>query len=564
MTGPTGNTGPTGSTGPTGNTGSTGDTGPTGPTGATGATSTVTGPTGNTGPVGNTGPTGATSTVTGPTGNTGPTGATSTVTGPTGNTGPTGPIDLEVREVTDEPTGFPQRTDSTISFNTSTRVFTIAPVAASYDVWVSGVKYTKTTSLTTTVGTTTRLYYLYFDTTGSLGNQTSFFVWNAQAPTAYIYYNATNPSESMLFDERHGVTMDWATHEYLHRTRGAAFANGFEISGYTTTGDGSLNTDAQFSLAEGTFFDEDLQVDITNGAPGIWSMQLSTPARLPTVYLDGTTWRKTTVSDYAFTEGANNRPNYNALSGGSGSVVEAANNTYVIQWIAATNMANTPVISIMGQTTYANINAVTAAAWAELVLTDLPIVELRPLYKVAFETRDIYTNSVNARIVVVEDIRADSSITGVAPPSVGSTGDTGPTGPTGPTGNTGPTSTVTGPTGPSGYVGSDGDTGPTGFTGPTGPSGYIGSDGDTGDTGPTGLQGVQGIQGVEGPQGTAGPTGVQGVQGIQGVQGDTGFTGPTGAGSTGPTGPVQPYIFDGGTPTSNYAVGPAFDCGSVV
>jgi hypothetical protein len=71
----------------------------------------------------------------------------------------------------------------------------------------------------------------------------------------------------------------------------------------------------------------------------------------------------------------------------------------------------------------------------------------------------------------------------------------------GPTGATGATSTVTGPTGPSGYVGIDGATGPTGWTG------------------------------------------------------DTGITGPTG--------PVQPYIFDGGIPTSNYSVGPAFDCGTV-
>ena len=77
-------------------------------------------------------------------------------------------------------------------------------------------------------------------------------------------------------------------------------------------------------------------------------------------------------------------------------------------------------------------------------------------------------------------------------------------------GPTGAPSTVTGPTGW------------TGNTGPTGPSGYVGSDGATGPTGWTGNTGI-----------------------------------------TGPTGPVQPYIFDGGIPTSNYSVGPAFDCGTV-
>ncbi len=35
----------------------------------------------------------------------------------------------------------------------------------------------------------------------------------------------------------------------------------------------------------------------------------------------------------------------------------------------------------------------------------------------------------------------------------------------------------------------------------------------------------------------------------------TGFTGSAAA--------IVPYIFDGGSPTSNYSVGPAFDCGGV-
>jgi hypothetical protein len=33
---------------------------------------------------------------------------------------------------------------------------------------------------------------------------------------------------------------------------------------------------------------------------------------------------------------------------------------------------------------------------------------------------------------------------------------------------------------------------------------------------------------------------------------------------TGPTGPVTAYVFDGGSPFTSYAVGPAFDCGGVV
>lgn len=44
--------------------------------------------------------------------------------------------------------------------------------------------------------------------------------------------------------------------------------------------------------------------------------------------------------------------------------------------------------------------------------------------------------------------------------------------------------------------------------------------------------------------------------------GPTGFTGPTGwTGPAGDTGPQTYYIFDGGTPTTDYYDGPAFNCG---
>ena len=62
--------------------------------------------------------------------------------------------------------------------------------------------------------------------------------------------------------------------------------------------------------------------------------------------------------------------------------------------------------------------------------------------------------------------------------------------------------------------------------------------------------------GLQGPSGPSGPTG---------EQGDTGAPGPTGeAGSTGeigPTGAITSFIFDGGAPSTDYIVGPAFDAG---
>jgi len=61
--------------------------------------------------------------------------------------------------------------------------------------------------------------------------------------------------------------------------------------------------------------------------------------------------------------------------------------------------------------------------------------------------------------------------------------------------------------------------------------------------------------GLRGPTGVTGPTG-QGATGEPGSTGDTGSTG-----ETGPTGPITSYIFDGGAPSTDYIVGPAFDAG---
>jgi collagen type VII alpha len=484
-TGATGETGATGATGETGSTGATGDTGATGGTGSTGPTGDagVMGATGPTGDTGATGPTGDAGVMgaTGPTGDAGVAGATGPtgdagVAGATGATGSTGPLNTDVQTATGEPMGHAVRLNSTISFDSNTLTFTNAPTTISFDVWVAGTKFTKTTSQTTTISSASGLYYIYYDTSGTLGNQTSFFVWDQQAPTAYIYYNSNASSEVMLFDERHGIVLDWQTHEYLHRTRGAAIANGFGIYGYTTTGTGNNAADAQFGLSNGTFFDEDLQVDINDGAPGIWTMHLSTPATMPVLYLNGGDWRKTNICQFPVLNASAGRPYYNFISGSTGSLSEAPNNAYIIQWIVATNMAYTPVCAIMGQSNYANLNDVTNADWSDLVLSNLPIVEMRPLYKVAFETRNTYTNDVQARIVQVDDIRyfGNVQLTGGVVGAPGAPGATGATGSAGATGDTGPTG-ETGATGPTGDTGPTGATGATGDVGPTGPAGTGGS-----------------------------------------------------------------------------------------
>lgn len=369
---------------------------------------------------------------TGPIGLTGPTGIS-------GNIGPTGPINTKVQEVTNEPTGHVERTATIISFTGTTGSngsFTISPVSGSYNVWVQGNEFNISNTQTVTISSTADLYYIYFDNTGTLGVQNTFFIWDQQAPTAYIYYNPSKPDEYMLFDERHGITMDWATHEYLHRTRGAAIANGFGINYPTLEISNPTNSDLSFNLTQGTFFDEDLEVNITDGTPGIWSTGLN-PVLLPVLYLDGSgNWRKTTSANVPLLNNTiGTRPYYNIISNNTGTLNTVPNNNFINMWIVATNMAYTPILSIMGQNYYTNLQKAQETQWEELNLNGLPIVELRPLYQMTYRCSNSYTNNdYLSSLYYVTDIRSFSSITGISSSNVGPIGPTGLIGPTGPQG----------------------------------------------------------------------------------------------------------------------------------
>ena len=313
---------------------------------------------------------------------------------------------------TGEPMGHAARLDSTISFNVSTRTFSIAPVGANYVVWCKGVKFIKTTTSTLVLPNTTGLYYIYFDPAGALQFRTSYFDWENDAPTAYIYWNATTGTAPYFADERHGITLDWATHEYLHRTRGAVIANGFSISNFTITGSGAVDSDCHVDIAGGTFFDEDLEVIIVQSnspAANTWEQDLAGPAQIPVIYLDGTAWRKDAATDFPFKQGSV-RPQYNSYNSGAGtwSTVDAGINKFIVQFVVATHSLGTPVLAVMGQGDYTNIGDAEAVDFNGLTLSDFPSVEFRPLYKLIYQVGS-YANSVDARLRSVIDIRQISS-----------------------------------------------------------------------------------------------------------------------------------------------------------
>jgi hypothetical protein len=318
---------------------------------------------------------------------------------------------VNATQPTSEPIGHENRADSSISFNNSTRIFSIQPEAASHTVWCAGVRYVKDDVETVTIPDTTGLYYIYYNSSGVLSYKTTYFTWDEDTPTAYIYWNSSAGAAQFVADERHGITLDWQTHEYLHRTRGAVIASGFGASNYSTTGDGTSDAHAKLDIADGTFFDEDLQVDIVHDATptsNTWEQVLQGNAEIPVFYHSGSAWVKDSATEFPLKVNGSSIPVYNSYSG-SWSTTALADNKFGISWIIATNNLNEPVIAVLGQYSYNNTGEAEAATWEDLNLDGFPVFEFRPLHKVIYQYNSGYTNSVKAAFRGVYDLRRVTS-----------------------------------------------------------------------------------------------------------------------------------------------------------
>ena len=177
------------------------------------------------------------------------------------------PIDSSALE--NEPSGFPNRVDSKISFNDGSLTFTIEPAAPAtyFDFAIKGKFFRKEAAEQIVLPNVSGTYFLYYDD-GVLTQSTSFttdFI-KIYAFVGIVVWDADNSKSIMVVDERHGLTLDGATHEYLHNVFGTRYVNGLSLGNFTTSGDGTADADAQASVSDGLIFDEDLDVNIKNSS----------------------------------------------------------------------------------------------------------------------------------------------------------------------------------------------------------------------------------------------------------------------------------------------------------
>jgi len=316
----------------------------------------------------------------------------------------------EVNVLSKEPQGFVNRLDSSLSFNDSTRTFTIQPTGYSYDMYIEGVKVTKTGVESVVIDTGTALNYIHFDIeTQQLQAKISEFDFTTDVPVAFIHWNKDIGQSTFFGEERHGIKMDSSTHRWIHNTFGMQYIDGLSVSNYTLLGDGSSNSHAQIAISDGTLYQEDIIISIADGDNGVeFTQQLFPTGYFPVYYHSGITgqWIRDSGTPYPVKYNAT-RAFYNVYTTGIWTVENVTNNRYFAMWLVATNDINDPILAIMGQREDSSLGSSESNNnWSDIDLTNIPTNEIRPLYRLIFNTNDTYANTPKSSLQSILDLRS--------------------------------------------------------------------------------------------------------------------------------------------------------------
>lgn len=326
-------------------------------------------------------------------------------------------------QIQNEPTGFQTTVDSTIEFDNGLMRFTILPVSDSFDYYIKGTKHTVSTPQTVDITDTEGGWFFYFD--GDVLTATQVFnidILYGKGYVANIYWDATNKIAIMFGEERHGLTMDWATHVYLHTIFGAQYSSGLSMSGYTLDTD---DVDAlTIGITNGSIRDEDITLNIADGVAFEDGTQpLVDASQIPVFYRDGNNgdWRKDDANNYYFKNTIAGRVNYNEYTGSTWQQTEVTDDSHVAYFICATNNIWEPIIAIQGQREDVVLeDAENNNSFNSLLFGALPFKEFKIIYVVFIKTQTSLTNAKKAKVMVVNDVRQSSNAGVAATPIVGS------------------------------------------------------------------------------------------------------------------------------------------------
>lgn len=309
-----------------------------------------------------------------------------------------------------EPTGFQTRATSTLSFDDTTRTFTIAAknLTNGFNIWLHAneiTRYSESVQITDESG----IHFIYFDYPDnqlkSTMNVSSDLFLNA-ALVALVYWRADQQRHIYFADERHGIVMDGATHQHLHLSLGAQYRSGLALNNMLLDQNGNLDSHAQFACMDGAIADEDLTFTITDNAP----QDLAQIAKLPVFYRIGANntpnWYSKTANSFAMIlpnevshYSGTARPAYNYYNGTVWALAEVPNNEFFLVHVLATNDIEHPIVAVCGNTYHTKADARAAVKIELKDLTGLPFLEFVKIGSIIMQTAGTYTNVPKSRAV---------------------------------------------------------------------------------------------------------------------------------------------------------------------
>jgi hypothetical protein len=279
-------------------------------------------------------------------------------------------------------------------------------VGDSIEVMVLGLVFTFSTPITVTVDTATGgegMYYYYISSLGVLSYTKNLTeaLSSSVCLLGELYWSASTNSSLFLACRRNSYQT--SPKDLQARTKvkqNASWLSGLNLTGFTA-GTGSNNTEIQFTIQQGTVYITDQTVSIPSS---------SVPSQIPIYYRSGADsslfWSKKSAnnnpliaSGEAGYTGANGRISYNLLSGGSWSLAEAVEGSYVYTHIFASSVVTGGMLfGIQGTNDYTSLLEAEQFRGDEVttIMNTFPMNNKVYLGSVLFTTASTYTNTVKA------------------------------------------------------------------------------------------------------------------------------------------------------------------------
>ncbi len=274
-----------------------------------------------------------------------------------------------------------------------------------YNVWYRGKKSLISSNLTITLAANGGAHWIGINPTTlaleEFPSDTSVFTDTILV--ACVYLNNTYDTAVIIGDQRHGASRDTQFHAAMQYISGAVWKSGGLMT-YT------LNNDSATTIALSSpiyMVDEDMTHAISHsGTPnGYFQQILSGAASIPTLYMSGAHYTQTAESTTPWLVGATSTARYNPVSGSTGSLADAPNNTYINYWIILTNDITRPIKAVMGKSYYTNVND----AYSEQFNPGtLPFQDMALMYRVTLFTNTLYAGN-KVRLISVKTMTEQQS-----------------------------------------------------------------------------------------------------------------------------------------------------------